>query len=280
MLVSNMYLANNRLRQWIKAYWIVEGNGTGSLERYHLIPDGCATMVLILEGSLQLPWYHDSCMNRGAFIVPPNTEPHHNLISDNVFHIDIQLNPGVFNRLFRIPPEALGDRVYDLEDLSIRFDRSILEQLWHLRNTKSLLIEALDQMMDQWFDTCQFKADALLMGVSRLYQNGNIDRFFSEQGLSIRQIQRNVKQMTGMNPKSISRISRFYTVLEEIKNNAMNKKINYLNLEDHFADQSHFIREFKSFTGITPSGFLFHRDDFLQFSGLCSYHTNFSYKSA
>lgn len=272
MLHSKMYLSGGRLRQWIKAYWIVEGHGNGTTEQYRLMPDGCATLVLMLNGSLRLPWYQNGTMEYDAYVVPPNTEPHHNLISDDVFHIDIQLNPGVFYRLFNISPGALGNKIHSLRELSIPFDPSVLEQLLALRHNPSMLIARLDRMMETWFDRRRFKTDALLLGLSKLYRDGDIDRFFTGQGLSIRQLQRNVKTLTGISPKTISRIGRFYAILETIKHVPGDTKFSYNALEENFSDQSHFIREFKSFTGMSPNVFIADTTPYLQYEGLCCYH--------
>ncbi len=279
MFISKMYLPETGLQKWIKLFWIVEGMGNGIIHQSPLIPDGCATLVFILNGTLELPYYKFGTMKYGAYIIPPNTKAHFNLISDDIFHIDVQLNPGVFYKLFGIPVSVLESRIYNFDELSISFDTTILEQLSSNRHNIQILLTHLNHFIYQLFSKNSFHEDSLLAGITQLYKDGDIDTFFSQQNLSVRQLQRNVKNLTGIGPKAISRISRFYSVLDHITNIPMESKFSYNDLDDNFSDQSHFIKEFKSFTGITPNDFLFHRDDFLQFSGLCS-NPNFSYKSA
>lgn len=280
MFISKMYLPEIDLQKWIKVFWIVEGIGNGSIHQSSLIPDGCTTLVFVLNGSLELPYYNSKTMTYGAYIIPPNTQSHFNLISDDIFHIDIQLNPGVFYKLFGIPASVLENRVYTLDELSISFDTTILEQLSSNKHNIPVLLTHLNNFIYKLFSKNYFHEDSLLAGVTQLYKDGNIDTFFSKQNLSVRQLQRNVKNLTGIGPKSISRISRFYNVLEHLTNKSIEEKFSYNDLENDFSDQSHFIKEFKSFTGFTPNNFLSHRDHFLQFSGLHSYHTNSSSKTA
>lgn len=276
MFVSKMYLPEEHLQKWIKAFWIVEGTGNGAMHQYRLIPDGCATLVFILGGSLSLPFYQNKEMTYGAYIIPPNTQPHENMISDDIFHIDIQLNPGVFYKLFKIPVCLLENRVYDFSELSIPFNPSVLEELALCRYDRKILLARLNMFVFNLFSPIDFKTDILLTGVAQLYKDGDIDRFFAQQSLSIRQLQRNVKTLTGIGPKSISRISRFYNALEEIKNKPADVKFSYHNIEDNFSDQSHFIREFKSFAGFAPIQFIHHSEEFLQYTGLCRYHKSVS----
>lgn len=280
MFISKMYLPAENLRQWIKLYWVVEGIGNGMLHQSPLMPDGCATLVFILKGQLELPFYKNGTMRYGAYIIPPNTEHHHNLISDDIFHIDIQLNPGVFYQLFKIPVSALDNRVYHLSELSIAFDTTILEKLFINKETPITMIQELNSYIHSFFSKNNFHEDPLLKGITRLYLDGNIDEFIHHQNLSIRQLQRNVKSFTGLGPKSISRISRFYGVLDHFRTMPEQHRFSYSDLVEEFTDQSHFIKEFKSFTGITPTTFLEHKEEFLQFTGLSTYQSYLNAQSA
>ncbi len=69
--------------------------------------------------------------------------------------------------------------------------------------------------------------------------------------LSERQFERRFKKHIGITPVLFSRISRFQAALRQIKSR------NYMKLSDvafdrGYADQAHFIREFKEFSGFSP----------------------------
>ena len=49
-----------------------------------------------------------------------------------------------------------------------------------------------------------------------------------------------------------------------------NIQFSQLAFEHKFSDQSHFIKEFKSFCNETPSKFIKHSNDYPQYNGLCN----------
>ncbi|WP_293305876.1 helix-turn-helix domain-containing protein [Pedobacter sp. UBA5917] len=73
--------------------------------------------------------------------------------------------------------------------------------------------------------------------------------------ISTRQYERRFKAATGLSPKLFLRAARFENALQLIKENRFENFSNiayFLN----FTDQSHFIKDFKEFSGFTPKAFL------------------------
>lgn len=68
--------------------------------------------------------------------------------------------------------------------------------------------------------------------------------------------ERTFKQTVGISPKLYTRITRFQASLEQLRRHQF-QQLSDIAFEQHYADQSHFIREFKAFTGIVPN--YFHR---------------------
>jgi AraC-like DNA-binding protein len=80
-----------------------------------------------------------------------------------------------------------------------------------------------------------------------------IDTVASRYGISSRYLQKLFLQHTGLTPKLYSKIHRFQQSLRLItKKESPLTSIAY---DCGYFDQSHFIREFKSFTGLTPGGY-------------------------
>lgn len=77
----------------------------------------------------------------------------------------------------------------------------------------------------------------------------SIESILDSAGLSSRHFRRIFKQMIGVSPKLYSRILRMERVLQEFH---QNPDLDYLERVHGFYDQSHFIREFKRFTNVTP----------------------------
>jgi len=81
----------------------------------------------------------------------------------------------------------------------------------------------------------------------------NIENVASRYGITSRYLQKIFLQYTGLTPKLYSKINRFQHSLQLVaKRQTSLTDIAY---ECGYFDQSHFIREFKSFTGFIPSGY-------------------------
>ncbi len=76
------------------------------------------------------------------------------------------------------------------------------------------------------------------------------DKQCTDFGLSSRQLRRLSQLYLGLSPRELARIFRFQSILQ-----IMNAPTNKTAWADHYHDLSHFIREFKSLSGITPTQF-------------------------
>lgn len=83
----------------------------------------------------------------------------------------------------------------------------------------------------------------------------NIENIASRYGITSRYLQKLFLQYTGLSPKLYSKINRFQNSLRLVSKKSMS--LTAIAYDCGYFDQSHFIREFKSFTGLTPSGYLF-----------------------
>lgn len=73
--------------------------------------------------------------------------------------------------------------------------------------------------------------------------------------LSVRQLQRQFDQATGVSPKTLARTIRFEAIRERLMFDP-NANLTDLAYEFGYTDQAHFIKDFKAFTDKTPSEFV------------------------
>lgn len=76
----------------------------------------------------------------------------------------------------------------------------------------------------------------------------------TKHGITARYLNKLIYQHTGLTPISFSKIRRFQFSLTLIARN--NQPFTSIAYDCGYFDQSHFIKEFKSFTGLTPSAYL------------------------
>ena len=74
--------------------------------------------------------------------------------------------------------------------------------------------------------------------------------------LSKKQFERLFNEMVGANPKEYARVVRFQKSLKLLQRYSEDTNQAQLAYQCGYADQSHFIREFKQFSGYTPLSLL------------------------
>lgn len=265
MFKFRTYMPNIKLQKFVKSYWIIdyEKISTNKIEEKYILPYDNVCLLFVINNRSEKIYDSTNSLKNGIYVCSPSMNKHSLDLNESLYYIDVSLNPGVFYKLFGIPVCELEDKIYEINELSIKFDLSIIETLHNLKNNTIATISYLDEYLLNIFEN--FENDILLMNIYELTKNPNLAVFYQQNKLSMRHIQRKVKDFTGMSPKSIERINRFYNTLKLIKSNNNNINFKEIATENDFFDQSSFIKEFKFFTGVTPKSFLDKSDNFLQY---------------
>lgn len=100
-------------------------------------------------------------------------------------------------------------------------------------------------------------------------KHASIDKLVKQYKLSERQLQRRFKTNVGVSAKKLQRITRFENALQ-ILSNANYGMLTNIAYELGYTDQSHFIKDFTAFSGMTPY-------DFVQQQNLGSESSSFIY---
>lgn len=88
-------------------------------------------------------------------------------------------------------------------------------------------------------------------------EKGKLDlrKLYTQYSIGERRIQQLFTEATGVSPKYYSRLIRYQSVLRDMK--ALNySTLTNLAYKNNYTDQSHFIRDFKCFSGLSPSRFI------------------------
>jgi AraC-like DNA-binding protein len=151
-------------------------------------------------------------------------------------------NPGI---------DEMADRMYGQEDpaalISIA-ETCLLKRLKDIQSTKHYL---------------QYAAEI----IRREKGNISIESLCRNLYVSERQLQRSFRDSLGTSPKTYTRIIRFRNAYRHLRQ-AEEKKIAWasLSFDCGYADQAHFIRDFKEFSGVSPTLMVDHNGPFYQLS--------------
>ena len=169
-----------------------------------------------------------------------------------------QLYPFASRYLLGVDPKVLNDDCFDL--LSLRYVNveryyqqlmasSTLEQ--QVQVTGELMLELIQTHQVPQDDRIQQGIVLILQASGQLTIRELLDRLHVTE----RTFERNFSTQVGLTPKQFARIVQFQHSLHTL-NEASFSKLTEVGLDSGFADQSHFIRAFKKYTGQTPSYYL------------------------
>jgi len=152
-----------------------------------------------------------------------------------------------------------NDQVSDLTDILGRPIRDLHDQLLNIGDN-SVRVKVLEtflikRLVDNEQRTPKIdKVGDILMSIKKDPSENNLGNVASKYGITPRYLHKLIHQHTGLSPVFFNKIVRFQRSLKLIsKNNLSFTTVAY---SSGYFDQSHFIRDFKSFTGVTPSAYL------------------------
>jgi AraC-like DNA-binding protein len=174
-------------------------------------------------------------------------------------YVELWLEPLGAYRLLGMPIDALSGRLLDLTDVLGADSRRLADQLrdtptW--RGRFGLLDEYLLRRAQNGPDP----APEVTWTWQRLLATGGkapIGRLAGEVGWSHKHLITKFRQQIGLPPKTAARLVRFDAVWRHL---AEQPPARWDEIAAHsgYADQAHLIRDFRQFTGATPTAFLTH----------------------
>ena len=94
----------------------------------------------------------------------------------------------------------------------------------------------------------------------------SIDRIAHESGLTRRHLERQFQQQVGMSPKRLARIARFQRALRVLDDMSETPRRGAVTAADcGYADQAHFVRDFRNLAGCAPGAHLLQRGVLTEF---------------
>lgn len=197
-------------------------------------------------------------------LVGPSTHPNGIVSFSGRFHtfiIDFKSN-GI-SRLFRIPMHEFSNEIYSFQEVLGNQVNCLEEQLLYAENIQEMaciadtfLLSFLNKHArnNVFADGISAASNSMTSQVNLL----NVKYYARQTNMSIRNFQRKFKEQVGISPKLYTKNFRFN---ESLKQKIMHPEQSWTSIayKCGYFDQMHLIKDFKAFTGFTPSDFFKHQ---------------------
>lgn len=241
------------LRKFVKCYYYID-NPEDCVIEDTFFADGCVEAVF----SIGWDFYREGVREDRAKIIGQILKPRKLKITGKGRSFGIWFYPHTFSRFSRIPMSEFNDRVIPWDALfpesfaEIAGNFMVDDDIDQLVNaTDTLLLERLSRYGEH-------SSDQLVdYAINYLYQNKStpdLNKLASSLKVTQRYLQKVFVTRVGFSQKHFARIMRFQQSLQMLTQQ-QSPNLTTLAYANDYYDQSHFIREFKSFTGVAPSAF-------------------------
>ena len=238
----------------VECVWLAEdpSAGPGHSEAERVLPDGCIEWIFHLGAP-----YRDG-QGRSqprSFVAGPTTSPLTITATGPVATLGVRFRPGgargllpplgLFANAFPTPREIWGAGAGSIED--------------EVANAPDMAarLEALERFLEDRRRRARPRTDDARVpaAVRRILSTGgraSVSAVARRLGCSPRQLERLFAEGVGLSPKELSRIARFQSLLRLA---GREPAASWADLAARcgYADQAHLVREFKAFSGATPT---------------------------
>lgn len=238
------------LSQYIRNFWSIESK-LPSIESFSMnsyVDDSCGIAFQICGPKKGIIWNH---LPIPVTIIYGLTTSFHSIsITSPCSLFGVVFHSQALYTIFGCDAANFVDNAANLQDV---LDKYLVEQIYNATSTVAR-IQIIEQFVRrklkasapdiQIYQICQYISHN--KGILRI---GEIEQKF---GIHIKQLERKFRNQIGVSPVHFIKIARFQEALKLLKDNG-HSKLTEIAYELEFADQSHFIRQVRRFSGHTPS---------------------------
>ena len=237
------FLPDITLQPYIYCYWQLKTTQQLSEQfNYRVVADGCIDIYFELNNPKE-NYVMGFCKKYTEFPL------------DNTFnYVGVRFLPTMFPQIFRINAIELSNRYEHLNSVVPNLSDFIANNFNETQQQDEIKT-LLDNHFRELTTNTTFDNDNRLYGAIELILKnfGMLDiENDIDTGISTRQLRRLFEFYIGDTAKTFSKVVRFQNILKA-KPSSQSLRQNKLFFDVGYYDQSHFIKEFKNFYGVTPS---------------------------
>lgn len=237
-----------KLRPYIRCFWWAAPAAQG--QQYRILADGAPGLIFQHHNGHSGITYNGAKMPV-AFAYGQATSPGINDMEAGTLTVGVHFRPHAWKSFVPVDAAEATNTFIELDDLP---GLAVTEQLLNTAGPSRAIILLTDRL---WNNLSRHRKEDLLVKHSIQRIAAQIADVHPEDlpnayPISRRQYQRRFKQQIGVSLETYIRIVKFQHALQAVTRQSFHK-LSDIGYELGYADQSHFIREFKFFSGYTPA---------------------------
>ncbi|MCB0493731.1 MAG: AraC family transcriptional regulator [Cyclobacteriaceae bacterium] len=242
-----------KLKDYVRFYWFLESEQPYT---HHAMADVCPELIFHFKGRF------NEVLENGkrelsfiSGISAPTRQIRKFEINSGFGIFGIYLYPHAIPLLFGIPANAVTNQMVELDALGRTFAVDLEDEVMNgTTNQKRIaIIESFIEKRLSKNQTVQLPVFEALKHIMKTPVAPKVGQLSSDYFVSERQLERQFLRFTGFNPKQFIRITRFHRAMQFYGRQEMS--LTDIALDCGYYDQSHFINDFKQFSGIGPREF-------------------------
>lgn len=238
------------LQSFVRCFWIFESNFEANPYTYRSMADGCAELLFHYKGLFREP---DQASGNFYSGLQAPTKLYKRYITQEQFGIfGAYLYPYAIPFLFDLSASGIAEEMPDLPTLLGLAGKELEEKMITAKsNTARLTI--LTSFLEKKLQNRFSENPAVFSAIRHVIDAGpqaSVPALSEMFCMTERTLQRQFKEYAGLSPKLLSRITRFKISLNDYGNRK--KLLTEIAHECGYYDQSHFITDFKAFSGYHP----------------------------
>lgn len=241
----------DRLKYYIKHYWIAEGKNSDS-KKSKLLPMGHVDLIINLGDYFRYDIDYNHTLDSIHF---HGVRDSHMYVEEgkNIWTIGISFTPWGFYHLYRAPMSNLRNKIISTKPISDLFKGLLIN---HRAYTNNYMISSIENILLKTLYSNSIDKENCNIIKDFLTHSCSVKDYCTQHNINQRKLERIFSKYIGTSPKQYKKVMKFESITTEII--FQNKAISLTDITYSFNyyDQSHFNKNFKESIGDTPLKFI------------------------
>lgn len=245
------------LKQFIKYFWLMRSSNQIEIN-HKLLPVGNIDLVLNFSEPIHYTSIGKTELIPDKFHFNGIREEYCIINQQGKFDIwGISFYPAGLYPFFKIPINEFTGKTINLDLVAKRFVLEIEEKM-SIAVSDEQKLNILEKELLELIYADFIPDNAILNIIDNFYtnmENISISNFCDKFGINLRKLERIFNKYIGVSPKVVHKLARYQGICNQLIHQD-NVDLTFEAYQSNYYDQTHFLKDFKSFTGCSPTQFM------------------------